>query len=109
MDGFFLTGRAADAAFTWDKLKGKRVLVDHGGQPLAMFKYACHKRGLDFKAITAVDLPSAAFSPQIMLRLPLLPQVKRNPTLRSDGQSIAICPTPATRTAWRSGPPRRWP
>ena len=59
MDGFFLTGRAADPAFTWDKLRDKRVLVDHGGQPLAMFKYACHKRGLDFKAITAVDLPSA--------------------------------------------------
>src|SRR6266850_634701 len=47
MDGFFLTGRAADPSFTWDTLRGKRVLVDHGGQPLAMFKYACHKRGLD--------------------------------------------------------------
>ena len=58
MDGFFLTGRAPDPAFTWDKLRGKRVLVDHGGQPLAMFKYACHKRGLDYKAITAVDVPS---------------------------------------------------
>ena len=42
-----------DPAFTWDKLEGKRVLVDHGGQPLAMFKYACHKRGLDFAAIQA--------------------------------------------------------
>jgi NitT/TauT family transport system substrate-binding protein len=30
MDGFFLTGRAADPGFSWDKLKGKRVLVDHG-------------------------------------------------------------------------------
>jgi NitT/TauT family transport system substrate-binding protein len=60
MDGFFLTGRAADPAFTWDKLRGKRVLVDHGGQPLAMFKYACHRRGLDYEAITAVDVPSAA-------------------------------------------------
>ena len=60
MDGFFLTGRAADPAFTWDKLRGTRVLVDHGGQPLAMFKYACHRRGLDYKAITAVDVPSAA-------------------------------------------------
>jgi len=58
-DGFFLTARAPDPAFTWDKLRGKRVLVDHGGQPLAMFKYACHRRGLDYKAITAVDLPSA--------------------------------------------------
>jgi NitT/TauT family transport system substrate-binding protein len=57
-DGFFLTGRAPDPSFTWDKLRGKRVLVDHGGQPLAMFKYACHRRGLDYKAITAVDIPS---------------------------------------------------
>lgn len=58
MDGFFLTGRAPDPGFTWDKLKGKRVLVDHGGQPLAMFKYACHKRGLDFTSIQAVNVPS---------------------------------------------------
>jgi NitT/TauT family transport system substrate-binding protein len=58
-DGFFLTARAADSEFSWDKLKGKQVLVDHGGQPLAMFKYACHKRGLDYKAINAVDVPSA--------------------------------------------------
>jgi NitT/TauT family transport system substrate-binding protein len=57
-DGFFLTGRAPDGNFTWDKLRGKRVLVDHGGQPLAMFKYACHRRGLDYAAITAVDVPS---------------------------------------------------
>ena len=58
MDGFFLTGRAPDPGFAWDKLRGKRVLVDHGGQPLAMFKYACHKRGLDFAAIQAVNVPS---------------------------------------------------
>jgi NitT/TauT family transport system substrate-binding protein len=58
-DGFFLTARAPDAGFTWDKLRGKRVLVDHGGQPLAMFKYACHRRGLDYAAIQAVDVPSA--------------------------------------------------
>jgi NitT/TauT family transport system substrate-binding protein len=58
MDGFFLTGRAPDPGFAWDKLGGKRVLVDHGGQPLAMFKYACHKRGLDFAAIQAVNVPS---------------------------------------------------
>jgi NitT/TauT family transport system substrate-binding protein len=58
MDGFFLTGRAPEPAFSWDKLKGRRVLVDHGGQPLAMFKYACHKRGLDFGSIVAVNVPS---------------------------------------------------
>ncbi len=54
-DGFFLTGRAADQAFAWSKLAGRRVLVDHGGQPLAMFKYACHKMGLDYASIDAVD------------------------------------------------------
>jgi NitT/TauT family transport system substrate-binding protein len=57
-DGFFLTGRRPEPGFTWAALAGKRVLVDHGGQPLAMFKYACHRRGLDFAAIAAVDLPS---------------------------------------------------
>jgi NitT/TauT family transport system substrate-binding protein len=58
MDGFFLTARAPDPAFTWTKLAGKRVLVDHGGQPLAMFKYACHKRGVPFAELTAVAVPS---------------------------------------------------
>jgi len=58
MDGFFLTGRAPDPGFTWDKLRGRAVLVDHGGQPLAMFKYTCHRRGLDYAAIKAVDVPS---------------------------------------------------
>ena len=57
-DGFFLTGRAPDPAFTWDVLRGRSVLVDHGGQPLAMFKYACHRRGLDFGAIKALNVPS---------------------------------------------------
>src|SRR6266545_5649489 len=57
-DGFFLTARAADPAFSWAKLGGKQVLVDHGGQPLAMFKYACHRQGLDVAKIAAVDVPS---------------------------------------------------
>jgi NitT/TauT family transport system substrate-binding protein len=61
-DGFFLTARVPEPAFTWAKLRGKRVLVDHGGQPLAMFKYACHRRGLDYGAIKAVDV--RARSPQ---------------------------------------------
>ena len=59
-DGFFLTGRAPDPEFTWSKLAGKRVLVDHGGQPLAMFKYACHKMGLNYGDIVAVDAGSGA-------------------------------------------------
>ncbi len=60
MDGFFLTGRGPDPDFSWDKLAGKKVLVDHGAQPLAMFRYACHKAGLDFGAIAAVDAGSGA-------------------------------------------------
>ena len=54
-DGFFLTAREPDPDFRWDKLRGRKVLVDHGGQPLAMFKFACHKMDLDFAAIDAVD------------------------------------------------------
>ncbi len=54
-DGFFLTARQPDPDFSWAKLAGKRVLVDHGGQPLAMFKYACLKRGVDYDSIVAVD------------------------------------------------------
>jgi NitT/TauT family transport system substrate-binding protein len=57
-DGFFLTGRAPDPAFTWQKLVGKTVLVDHGGQPLTMFKFACHRQNLDFNAIRAPNIPS---------------------------------------------------
>ena len=59
-DGFFLTGREPDAEFSWQKLAGKTVLVDHGGQPLAMFKFACHKAGLDYDAIDSVDAGGGA-------------------------------------------------
>ena len=51
MDGFFLTGREADPDFTWDKLEGAEVVMFKGGQPNAMFKYACHKAGIDYDRI----------------------------------------------------------
>lgn len=54
MDGFFLTGRTADPDFTWDRLEGAEVVMFKGGQPLAMFKYACHKAGIDFNRIKAI-------------------------------------------------------
>ena len=60
MDGFFLTGREADAAFTWDKLEGAEVVMFSGGQPLAMFKYACHRAGIDFNRIRPIFPGSAA-------------------------------------------------
>lgn len=54
MDGFFLTGRKADPAFEWKKLEGAEVVMLKGGQPLAMFKYACHKAGIDFNKIKPI-------------------------------------------------------
>ena len=54
-DGFFITARKADPHFTWDKLKSGKILVDHGNQPLAMFKYACHKMGLDYSKLDVVN------------------------------------------------------
>lgn len=55
MDGFFIAARKPDPNFTWDKLKSGKILVDHGAQPLAMFKYACFKNGLDWKSLPIVD------------------------------------------------------
>ncbi len=60
MDGFFLTGRERDPDFTWDKLEGADVVLFGGGQPLAMFKYACHKAGIDFAKINAINPGGAA-------------------------------------------------
>jgi NitT/TauT family transport system substrate-binding protein len=57
-DGFFVTGRSADPEFSWNKLAGREVLIDHGGQPMAMFKYACHKRGVAFGDLIALDAGS---------------------------------------------------
>ena len=55
MDGFFLLGRAPEPGFDWQKLTGRKLVVDHGQQPMAMFKYACYKRGLEVKDITLID------------------------------------------------------
>jgi NitT/TauT family transport system substrate-binding protein len=60
MDGFFLTGREADPAFSWKKLEGAEVVMFKTGQPLAMFKYACHKAGIDFAQIKAITPGGAA-------------------------------------------------
>lgn len=59
MDGFFVTGRAPDPAFDWKKLEGAEVVLFGGGQPLAMFQYACHKAGIDFTKIKVISRGSA--------------------------------------------------
>lgn len=60
MDGFFLTGRKSDPDFSWKKLEGASVVLFGGGQPLAMFKYACHKAGIDYGKIEAIHVGGAA-------------------------------------------------
>jgi NitT/TauT family transport system substrate-binding protein len=59
MDGFFLTGREADPGFTWKKLEGAEVVMFKGGQPLDMFKYACHRAGIDFAKIKPIGFVGA--------------------------------------------------
>ena len=60
MDGFFITGRDADPDFSWDKLEGADVVTFSGGQPLAMFKYACHKARIDYDSINLIHPGGAA-------------------------------------------------
>jgi NitT/TauT family transport system substrate-binding protein len=60
MDGFFLTGRQADPSFNWRKLEGAEVVTFKGGQPLVMFKYACHKAGIDFNKLKPIYPGGAA-------------------------------------------------
>lgn len=60
MDGFFITGREADPDFDWKKLEGADVVMFGGGQPKAMFMYACHKAGIDFEKINAITPGGAA-------------------------------------------------
>ncbi len=54
MDGFFLTARKPDPSFSWKKLEGAELVTFKGGQPHAMFKYACHKAGIDYSKIKLV-------------------------------------------------------
>lgn len=60
MDGFFITARAPDAGFTWDKLEGAEVVMFESGQPNAMFRYACLKAGIDYDKIIPVTPGGAA-------------------------------------------------
>jgi len=60
MDGFFLTGRTPDPEFDWAKLEGADVVMFGGGQPRAMFQYACHKADIDFSKINAITPGGAA-------------------------------------------------
>lgn len=54
-DGFFIAGKPQTEAFDWKQLIGKKILIDHLFQPLAMFKYALHKQGIDYQQLEIID------------------------------------------------------
>ena len=122
MDGFFLAGRQPDPAFSWERLRGKSVVVDHGGQPLAMFKYACHRRGLDFAAIRALNVPSGEMASRfargegdyVHLQGPGPQQLEhdgKGHVVASVGEAIGPCAfssLAATRQWLRTEPARRF-
>ena len=54
-DGFIIAAREPDPSFTWSKLKGKKFLHVHGGQPEAMLRYALHKEGVDLDDLDRIE------------------------------------------------------
>ena len=54
-DGFFIAARESDPDFNWQKLRGRKVLVDHFFQPLAMLKYGLHRHGCTFDDFEVID------------------------------------------------------
>ena len=54
-DGFFITAREPKAVFAWEDLTSGPILVDHFFQPLAMFRYALYKQGIDFNRLNVLD------------------------------------------------------
>ena len=62
-DGFFLAARTPNASFEWKDLEGHTLLADHGGQPLAMLRYAAKCKGVDWSRIHVID----AGSPEKMI------------------------------------------
>lgn len=67
--GNFLVGRSADPNFSWDKLRGSKVLGGRaGGMPQMVFEFILKKNGLDPKSDLTIDqsinfgLTAAAFT-----------------------------------------------
>lgn len=53
-DGFIIAARNPDPSFTWSKLKGRKFLHVHGGQPEAMLRYALFREGIDLDALERI-------------------------------------------------------
>jgi NitT/TauT family transport system substrate-binding protein len=56
-DGFIIASREPDADFRWSKLRGKRFLYVHGGQPEAMLRYGLFRQGIDLGELDGIDSP----------------------------------------------------
>ena len=56
-DGFWITSRSP-GPFRWKDLEGKRLLADHGPQPLAMLRYAATRQGVDWNEVRLIDAGS---------------------------------------------------
>ncbi len=54
MDGFFISAREPDDRFDWRSLEGSEMVMFGGGQPNYMFRYACHKAGIDYDKIIPI-------------------------------------------------------
>jgi len=54
-DGFFLVGRQNGQFAGWKSLEGRTLLADHGGQPMAMLRYAAHVNGVDWAKVNVID------------------------------------------------------
>ncbi len=54
-DGFFIAGREPEMDFKWQNLVGKKVLVDHFFQPLAMLRYGLYQQGIDIDSLEVID------------------------------------------------------
>jgi NitT/TauT family transport system substrate-binding protein len=56
-DGFIIAAREPDSTFQWSKLRDKRFLHVHGGQPEAMLRYGLHKNGIDLSDLDDIESP----------------------------------------------------
>lgn len=54
-DGFFIAGREPEPDFQWQNLIGRRVLVDHFFQPMAMLRYGLHRQGIELEQLEVID------------------------------------------------------
>lgn len=59
-DGFFIAARQPEPDFSWSHLQGKQLLLDHLFQPVAMFRYALRRQGVDPAGIGIIDAGDVA-------------------------------------------------